>query len=237
MPTIFHPAATRIHANLGWLDAYRSFGRGPGVDSTRQAFGALLILNDDTVDAGRGFGAHPHQDMEIITIPLAGALQHQDSLGHEAVIRANEVQVMSAGTGIAHSERNNSPQEPVHFLQIWLLPDQLQLSPRYDQQAFTPESWHNRLTQIASPSPDDAGVWLHQQAWLHRGTFDADFATTYQVKKPGNGVYAFVLRGEVTINGQALRPYDGLGSWDIDELTIQANSPADVLLLDVPMLP
>ncbi|OUJ72285.1 pirin family protein [Hymenobacter crusticola] len=232
--TIFHAANTRYHADYGWLNAYRSFGQT--ADPARQAFGALQILNDDTVAAGRGFGTHPHQNMEIITIPLAGALEHQDSLGHQAVIRAGEVQVMSAGSGIAHSEKNHSTQQPVHFLQIWISTNQPNAAPRYDQQAFALESRRNQLVQVASPNPDEAGVWLRQQAWLHLGALEAGFATEYQVKRNGNGVYAFVLRGAMTINGQPLGPYDGLGSWGEDSLQIQTHSSAEVLLLDVPLV-
>lgn len=233
--SVFHPADTRFHAAHGWLDAYRSFTGREALDPTRGAFGALVVLNNDTVAAGRGFGMHSHQEMEIITIPLVGALQHEDSLGHQAVIRPHEVQLMSAGTGIAHSEKNNSPLDPVNFLQIWITTDQPYAAPRYDQQLFTPESRHNQLLQVASPTPDDAGLWLRQQAWLFRGSFDAGFSTTYPVKKVGNGVYILVLRGEATINGQLLRQHDGLGSWNTKELDIKANSETELLLLDVPM--
>jgi redox-sensitive bicupin YhaK (pirin superfamily) len=232
--TIFHPASTRIHANLGWLDAYRSFNAGGAYDPNRQAFGALQILNDDTVDGGRGFGMHAHQNMEIITFPLAGALAHEDSLGHRAVIQAGEVQVMSAGSGIAHSEKNNSQQQPVHFLQIWLTTDQPNAAPRYDQKAFAPIV--NHFVQVASPHAHEAGVSLRQQAWLHLGKLDPGFAMDYQVKKAGNGVYAFVLRGEVTIDGQLLGPYDGLGTWNTEVLHLQASNSAEVLLLDVPLV-
>jgi redox-sensitive bicupin YhaK (pirin superfamily) len=232
--TIFHPATTRIHANLGWLNAYRSFNAGGVYDPNRQAFGALQILNDDTVDGGRGFGMHAHQNMEIITFPLAGALAHEDSLGHKAVIQAGEVQVMSAGSGIAHSEKNNSSQQPVHFLQIWLTTDQPNAAPRYDQKAFAPVP--NHFVQVASPDGDETGVGLRQQAWLHVGALDANVALDYQVKRAGNGVYAFVLRGEVTIDGQRLGPYDGLGTWNTEVLHLKASSAAEVLLLDVPLV-
>jgi redox-sensitive bicupin YhaK (pirin superfamily) len=233
--TLFHPASTRFHAAYGWLDAYRSFSSSASDPSRRRAFGALQVLNNDTVTAGQGFGTHPHQQMEIITIPLAGALQHQDSLGHQVVIGPHEVQLMSAGTGIAHSERNHSAKQPVNFLQIWLTTDQPQAAPRYDQQYFAPENQHNQLLQVASPVPEDAGVWLRQQAWLYLGSFDAAFATTYQVKRPGNGVYVLVLQGEITIDGRVLRQHDGLGSWDVDAIHLQAATPAEVLVLDVPM--
>lgn len=230
---LFHPAATRHHANLGWLDAYRSFNAGGAYDSNRQAFGALPILNDDTVAGGRGFGMHAHQDMEILTFPLAGALAHADSLGNQGVIRTGEVQVMSAGTGIAHSEKNHSPHEAAHFLQIWIATDQPGAAPRYGQQAYAPAA--DGFVQVASPAEGQAGVPLRQQAWLHVGTLASGISTTYAIKRPGNGVYAFVLQGEVTIAGRQLAAYDGLGTWDTDHLTVQALNPARVLLIDVPM--
>ncbi|OGX90027.1 pirin family protein [Hymenobacter coccineus] len=231
--TLFHPAATRHHANLGWLDAYRSFNAGGAYDANRQAFGALQILNDDTVAGGRGFGMHAHQNMEILTFPLAGAIAHEDSLGNHGVIRTGEVQVMSAGSGIAHSEKNHSPHEAAHFLQIWIATDQTGAAPRYDQQAYAPTP--NGLVQVASPEEGLAGVQLRQRAWLHLGTLTPGGSTTYVIKRPGNGVYALVLAGEVDIDGRQLAAYDGLGTWDTAHLTVKALSPARVLLIDVPM--
>ena len=231
--TLFHPAATRMHANLGWLDAYRSFNAGGQYGPNRQAFGALQILNDDTVAGGRGFGMHAHQNMEILTFPLAGTIAHEDSLGNQGIIQTGEVQVMSAGKGIAHSEKNNSPHEPAHFLQIWIATDQPGAAPRYDQHAYAPVP--NGFVQVASPEAGPAGVQLRQQAWLHVGTLTPGSSTTYVIKRPGNGVYALVLAGEVAIDGRQLAAYDGLGTWDTDRLTLQALSPARVLLIDVPM--
>ena len=231
--TIFHPAATRIHANLGWLDAYRSFNAGGAYDPNRQAFGALLILNDDTVAGGRGFGMHSHQNMEILTFPLAGAIAHEDSLGNQGVIETGEVQVMSAGTGIAHSEKNASPHEAAHFLQIWIATDEPGAAPRYDQHAYA--AVPNGFVQVASPEKGPAGVQLRQQAWLHLGTLTPGGPTTYVIKRPGNGVYALVLEGEVEIDGRPLAAYDGLGTWDTDQITVTARTPARVLLIDVPM--
>ncbi|MCC2547619.1 pirin family protein [Hymenobacter sp. BT175] len=235
MQTILHPANTRGHANHGWLNSYHTFSFGGYSDPSRVHFGVLRVLNDDTVAGGKGFGAHPHDNMEIISIPLSGALEHQDNMGNRGIIRRGDVQVMSAGTGIAHSEKNHNPDQEVKFLQIWVFPNQRGVKPRYDQQTFRPEDRHNQLQQILSPSPDDAGVWVHQDAWFSLGDFDAGFATDYTIKKPGNGVYAFVLEGDVTINGQALHRRDGLGIWDTDSLSIQADNSAQLLLMDVPM--
>ena len=231
--TLFHPAGTRIHANLGWLNAYRSFNPGNAPEPSRDSFGALLILNDDTVAEGRGFGMHSHQNMEILTLPLTGALAHEDSLGNQGVIRTGEVQVMSAGTGIAHSEKNHNPHESAHFLQIWIATDQPGATPRYGQQAYAPVA--NGLAQVASPHEGQAGVQLRQQAWLHVGTLSPGTTVPYAIKQPGNGVYALVLEGEVDIDSQRLTAFDALGIWNTDQLTLKALSPARVLLIDVPM--
>ncbi|QDA59522.1 pirin family protein [Hymenobacter jejuensis] len=233
--TILHPAATRGHANHGWLNSYHTFSFANYHNPARMHFGALRVLNDDTVAGGKGFGAHPHNNMEIISIPLSGDLEHQDNMGNKAVIRQNDVQVMSAGTGVAHSEKNHSSTEQVKFLQIWLFPNEENVKPRYDQQTFRPEDRHNRLQQVLSPSPDDAGVWIQQDAWFHLGSLDAGFATEYQLKRPGNGVYAFVLEGDVTIDGQTLHRRDGFGIWETDKLQITADSNAELLLMEVPM--
>ena len=234
--TVLHPAATRGHASHGWLDSYHTFSFANYHDANRMHFGALRVLNDDTVGGGMGFGRHSHQNMEIISIPLAGDLEHQDSMGNKTVIRQHDVQVMSAGTGVAHSEKNHSSKETVKFLQIWVIPNAQNVAPRYDQQTFPPEARRNQLLQVASPSPADAGVWLHQNAWFHLGSLDAGFETGYPLKQAGNGVYAFVLAGDVTINGQALHPRDGFGLWEVDKLAIKADSNAELLLMEVPML-
>jgi redox-sensitive bicupin YhaK (pirin superfamily) len=233
--SVLHPAATRGHANHGWLDSYHTFSFANYNNPSRVHFGALRVLNDDTVAGGMGFGRHPHDNMEIISIPLSGDLEHQDSLGNKAVIRQNDVQVMSAGTGVAHSEKNHSPSEAVKFLQIWVFPNKRGAAPRYAQQTFPPAERHNRLLQVVSPNAAEGAVWVNQDAWFHLGNFDQGFATEYQVKKPGNGVYAFVLEGDVTINGQALHRRDGFGLWEVDKLDIKADSQAELLLMEVPM--
>ncbi|WP_019947463.1 pirin family protein [Hymenobacter aerophilus] len=236
MKTVLHPADSRGHANHGWLDSYHTFSFGGYHDPARMHFGALRVLNDDTVAGGRGFGAHPHDNMEIVSIPLEGTLEHQDNAGHHGLIRPGDVQVMSAGTGIAHSEKNHSSAEQVRFLQIWLFPDQRNVAPRYDQQHFAAEGRHNQFQQVLSPSPDDAGVWVHQQAWFHRADFEAGFAADYQLKKSGNGLYVFVLEGAATVAGQPLQRRDGLGLWETETVTIHADSATQLLLMEVPML-
>jgi redox-sensitive bicupin YhaK (pirin superfamily) len=234
--TILHKADTRGHANHGWLDSHHSFSFASYYNPDRMHFGVLRVLNDDRVDAGMGFGTHPHDNMEIISIPLEGDLEHKDSMGNTAVIKHGDIQVLSAGTGIKHSEYNRNKDKQTKFLQIWLFPNKKNVTPRYDQMTLNLEDRHNNLQQILSPNPDDAGVWIHQDAWFHLGKFDKDFKTTYAFKKSGNGVYAFVLNGDFTINGIALNTRDGLGIWDTDSISLQANSQdAEVLLMEVPM--
>jgi len=233
--TILHKAETRGHANHGWLSSYQSFSFAGYYNPDRMNFGALRVLNDDTVDGGMGFGEHPHDNMEIISIPLEGDLEHKDSMNNMAVIKNGDIQAMSAGTGIYHSEYNNDRVSDVKFLQIWIYPNKRNVQPRYDQLTLNLEDRHNKLQQVLSPNPDDAGVWIHQDAWFHLGKFDKGIATEYNIKKQGNGVYAFVLNGEVEINGQVLNSRDALGIWDTDQFTIKANSDAEFLLIDVPM--
>jgi hypothetical protein len=199
-------------------------------------FGALRVLNDDYVAPGMGFGTHPHNNMEIVSIPLEGDLEHKDSMGTVSVIKHGDIQVMSAGTGITHSEYNKNKDIPVKFLQIWVLPKVKNVKPRYGQITLNLNDRHNKFQQILSPNPDDEGVWIYQEAWFHLGRFDKDFALEYTLKKSGNGVYAFVLKGNVTIDGISLNERDGLGIWDTEKLKIKSDSKdAEVLLMEVPM--
>jgi redox-sensitive bicupin YhaK (pirin superfamily) len=233
--TVLHKAATRGHANHGWLNSYHTFSFANYYDPERVHFGALRVLNDDTVEAGMGFGLHPHDNMEIISIPLEGDLEHKDSMGNVTVIKHGDIQVMSAGTGIHHSEYNKNKDQMVKFLQIWVFPNQKKVTPRYDQITLNMEDRHNKLQQILSPNAEDEGVWIYQNAWFHLGKLDKGFTTDYQLKAQGNGVYAFVLSGDVTIDGQLLNTRDGFGIWDTDKITITANSDAELLLMEVPM--
>jgi redox-sensitive bicupin YhaK (pirin superfamily) len=233
--TILHKAETRGHANHGWLSSYQSFSFASYYNPDRMQFGALRVLNDDTVDAGKGFGKHPHDNMEIISIPLEGDLEHKDSMNNVAVIKNGDIQAMSAGTGIYHSEYNNDRDSQVKFLQIWIYPNKKNVEPRYDQLSLNLEDRHNKLQQVLSPNADDAGVWIHQDAWFHLGKFDKGFETAYTIKKQGNGVYAFILSGQVEINGQLLNSRDALGIWDTDQIKITAVTDAEFLLIDVPM--
>ena len=233
--TVLHLANTRGHANHGWLNSFHTFSFAGYNNAERMHFGALRVLNDDSVSGGMGFSKHPHDNMEIISIPLSGDLEHQDSMGNKTVIRQNDVQVMSAGTGVAHSEKNHNHQQEVKFLQIWVFPNKRGVQPNYGQQTFAPEARRNQLLQVVSPAGEGTNPHIQQDAWFHLGNLDEGFTTNYAVKKAGNGVYAFVLEGDVTINGQALHRRDGFGLWEIDKLAISADSPAELLLMEVPM--
>lgn len=235
MNTVLHKAQTRGHANHGWLDTHHTFSFAHYYDPTRVNFGQLRVLNDDFVDGGMGFGTHPHDNMEIISIPLVGDLEHKDSMGNVAVIKQNDVQIMSAGTGIYHSEYNKNKDKKVNFLQIWVFPKQRNITPRYDQITFKPEDRVNKLQQIVSPSKTDDGVWINQDAWFHLGNLKKGFETEYKIKQAGNGVYVFVVEGDVSINQQKLNKRDGFGVWDTEKISIAADSDAEVLLIDVPM--
>jgi quercetin 2,3-dioxygenase len=233
--TILHKAETRGDADHGWLHSRHTFSFANYHNAERMHFGALRVLNDDTVEAGKGFGTHPHDNTEIISIPLEGDLEHKDSMGNISVIKYGDVQVMSAGTGILHSEYNRNKDKQVKFLQIWVFPNKKNVTPRYDQITLKPEDRHNRLQQILSPNPDEEGVWIYQNAWFHLGKLDNGFSTVYTIKAKGNGVYVFVLDGEIAINEQQLHSRDGYGIWDADSFSIKAKSDADILLMEVPM--
>lgn len=236
MNTAMHKAATRGHADHGWLDSWHTFSFAGYYDPQRIHFGALRVLNDDTVAPGRGFGMHPHDNMEIISIPLEGDLEHEDSMGNKQVIRQGDVQVMSAGTGVAHSEKNRNNDRPVRFLQIWLFPNKKDVEPRYDQKTFSDAQMHNTLLTIVSPMGEKDGVNIHQDAWFSMGKLDHGTTITYDIKKAGNGVYAFLIEGDVTINDIVMNRRDGLGLWEEKTVSITANSTAELLLMEVPMI-
>jgi redox-sensitive bicupin YhaK (pirin superfamily) len=233
--TIFHKANTRGLTDLGWLKSYHTFSFANYYNPERMHFGALRVLNDDIVAGGKGFGEHPHDNMEIISIPLKGDLKHRDSMDNVAVISDGDIQAMSAGTGIFHTEFNRNTDEEVKFLQIWVYPNQLNVEPRYAQLTLNTADRHNRLQQVVSPNPDDAGIWIYQQAWFNLGQFDQGVSTDYVLKGENSGVYAFIINGDVEINGQVLSSRDGLGIWEIEKLTIKALTDAEFLLMEVPM--
>ena len=235
MKTVLHKADTRGHVNFGWLDSHHTFSFGHYNNPERVHFGALRVLNDDIVSGGGGFGKHPHDNMEIISIPLSGNLKHSDTTGKSEIIKQNDVQIMSAGSGLQHAEMNASETDDVNFLQIWVFPQKRNIQPRYEQKAFLPEDKINKLQTVVAPDDTNA-VWINQNAWFSLGNFSKDFETAYNIHRKGNGVYAFVINGNVTINGQQLNKRDGLGVWDTDVLNIKADSDAEILLMDVPMV-
>ena len=234
MKTVLHLGADRKKVNFGWLNSYHSFSFGNYYDAAKTNFGALRVLNDDNIKGGTGFGKHPHDNMEIISIPLQGALQHEDTTGTKAIIKDNDVQIMSAGTGLQHAEKNNSQTEETSFLQIWIFPKKENIAPRYDQKSFAPALRKNQLQVVVSPTDSNA-VWINQDAWLSRYDPDAGSQLTYNLNKKGNGVYVFVLQGSITINNQTLQSRDALGIWDADSINLSANTSSQVLFIDVPM--
>ena len=235
MKTVLHTANTRGHANHGWLDTYHTFSFGEYYDPDRIHFGALRVLNDDTVSPSMGFSTHPHNNMEIISIPLEGDLEHKDSMNNVSIIKQGDVQVMSAGTGVMHSEKNKNHDKQVKFLQIWVFPREKDVEPRYDQISIESLHKENEFYQILSPNPEDEGVWIHQDAWFHLGHFEEGKESTYRIKKSGNGLYIFILEGSIEVGGQQLDRRDGIGIWEVDQIEFKTTSKSDILLMEVPM--
>lgn len=235
MNTIIHKAETRGHANHGWLDSHHTFSFANYHNPERMHFGVLRVLNDDIVQAGMGFGTHPHDNMEIVSIPLEGDLEHKDSMGNTTVIKEGDVQIMSAGTGVTHSEYNKNKDRQVKFLQIWVFPKKRNITPEYDQISLRDIEKKNEFYQIVSPNDGEQGVRINQDAWFHLGKFTKGAVDEYKIKKEGNGVYAFILDGEVEINNEKLSKRDGIGIWDTDSISVKATEDARVLLMEVPM--
>ena len=235
MKKAFHAANTRGNANHGWLNANHSFSFANYHNPERMNFGALRVLNDDTIAAGMGFGTHPHENMEIITIPLEGDLEHKDSMGNIGVINEGEIQVMSAGTGVHHSEYNKNADQAVKVLQLWVFPKKQNVTPRYDQMSVRDLKKPNDFYQVLSPNSEDAGMWVHQDTWFHLGEFDVEKSLDYTLKKPGNGVYVFVIEGSFNVEGENLKKRDAIGIWDTETINFTAQSESKVLLVEVPM--
>ena len=234
MKTVLHTANSRGHANMGWLNSYHSFSFGNYYNPERVHFGALRVLNDDTVKQGMGFSKHPHDNMEIISIPMYGDLHHKDSTGRDEIIRQDDVQIMSAGSGIAHSETNANADKEVKFLQIWIMPKENNIEPRYQQKSFKPENRQGQLVTVVAPDDENA-VLINQDAWLSLADLSPAQEIKYDIRKEGNGVYVFILNGNVSIDDQLLQTRDALGIWETGSITIKADSAAQLLLIDVPM--
>ena len=236
MKTILHKAATRGFFDHGWLKTHHTFSFADYYDPERINFGALRVLNDDKIAGGTGFGLHPHQNMEVVSIPLKGALEHKDSLGHASVIKEGEIQAMSAGTGIRHSEYNKNNNTPAEFLQIWVIPDRMNVSPRYENAVIADLLKKNEITEIVSPYPGDGkGLWIYQQAWFSIGELEKNTLQGYKLKSPNSlGVYAFLIEGKATVAGKELEKRDGLGIYDTESFEIKANEYTKILLIEVP---
>ena len=237
MKTKLFEANSRGNADHGWLKANFSFSFGNYYNPERVQFGMLRVLNDDTIAGGTGFGTHPHANMEIITIPLEGGLKHRDSMGNEGVIRFGEVQVMSAGTGIQHSEMNASQNDLAKTLQLWVFPDKEDVTPRYDQKSFDIENQINKFVTIVSPKDKNDGnaLWVYQQTFLNLGIFEKDTSISYKVNIPENGVYLFLIEGEIEVDNQILKTRDAMGIIDFEQFEIKINSKSKILLIEVPM--
>ena len=234
MKTIFHSAESRGHANHGWLNAKHSFSFASWYNPDRVHFGALRVLNDDIVTGHAGFGKHPHDNMEIITIPLKGSIKHEDSMGNSSIIETGEIQVMSAGTGILHSEFNPSKEE-LKLFQIWIFPNKQNVTPRYDQFRMDTAKMHNHFLQLVSPTQADEGTWIHQDAWISMAKLEAGKQIDYSLKAEGNGVYLMLVEGEATISNQQLKQRDALGVWDTTTASIEVTKESTIVAIEVPM--
>lgn len=237
MMSIIHKANTRGHADYGWLKTNYTFSFANYYDPDRINFGSLRVLNDDYVDGGMGFGKHPHDNMEIVTILLDGELKHSDSMGHTQVLHKNEVQVMSAGTGIFHSEFNNLPDKPVRLLQIWIFPERKNIQPRYDQKEFDPKARINQWQTLVAPAPVNEELEIKQNAWLSMTTLEQGKSLTYTLHDSKNGVYLFLLNGNISLpENVVLEQRDGAGIWDTQSVAITATSQSEILAIEIPML-
>ncbi|MGB5980536.1 MAG: pirin family protein [Nonlabens sp.] len=234
MKTSIYRSEDRGHANHGWLVARHSFSFASWYNPSQINFGVLRVLNDDIIAAGAGFPTHPHDNMEIITIPLSGTLEHKDSMGNKAQIKTGEVQVMSAGTGVTHSEYNASQTEELKLFQIWLFPNKKNVEPRYDQQSINTDlknEWHDVIT----PSKSDDSMWLHQEAWMSIGEFDASSKLSYDLRGKNSGVYIMVIEGSISIGDTELKKRDAIGIEEVGKVHISATKNARILLMELPM--
>jgi redox-sensitive bicupin YhaK (pirin superfamily) len=235
MKSIFHKASERGHADHGWLNAHHSFSFADYRDPSKVHFGLLRVLNDDIVAPGKGFGMHPHDNMEIVTIPLKGQLEHRDSMGNIGVIHPNEIQAMSAGSGITHSEYNHSKTEEVNILQIWVFPKERDIEPRYEQRVFTDADKDQKFKTIVAPVKSTDVMWINQDAYFSIGKFKAGQSVTYSIQQGGNGAYVFMIEGAATIDQQQLNKRDAIGLSETDQFSINITQDAEILVIDVPM--
>ncbi|HEY0679140.1 MAG TPA: pirin family protein [Chitinophagaceae bacterium] len=235
MKSIFHPSTERGHVDFGWLNSHHSFSFGHWYSPDKVHFGALRVLNDDIVTGGQGFGAHPHDNMEIVSIPLSGALAHKDSTGTDGIIKTGDVQIMSAGSGIRHSEFNASKTDPVNFLQIWVFPKENNIKPRYEQKTFDSADRQNKWQVVVSPLKEDGGVWINQDSRFSIAELDPETSISYTPAFNGNGVYFFMIGGEAEVGGRTLNERDAIGIWETETIELKSNNKAKVLAIEVPM--
>ena len=236
MKSILHPAGERGHVSFGWLDSHHSFSFGHWYNPEKLHFGALRVLNDDIVLGGQGFGAHPHDNMEIVSIPLKGALTHKDSTGTDGIINTGDVQIMSAGSGIRHSEYNASKTDAVNFLQVWVIPKKRNIEPRYDQKTFNADGRENEWQVVVSPIEADGGLWINQDSRFSLANVSAGKTLAYNTKFAGNGVYFFVIEGTIEVDGKKLNKRDAIGIWDTESIQVNADTNAQILAIEVPMV-
>lgn len=237
MKTIYHKADSRGKADHGWLKSHHSFSFANFYDPNKMGFGQLRVLNDDIVKPKMGFGTHPHQNMEIISIPLSGALSHKDSMDNKRAITVGEVQVMSAGTGLQHSEFNDSRTDEVNFLQLWIQPKEMGVTPRYEQKQFDQSKQNNQFQTVVAPKDNivEEALWIHQDAYISLGNFDASQTVEFNLKNAAHGIYVFVLEGEIVIGNQTLATKDALGIWETENVEIHIKEDAKILVVEVPM--
>lgn len=235
MKKTIHKSDSRGYFDHGWLKTFHTFSFAGYHDPERVRFGLLRVLNDDIVEPGMGFGTHPHDNMEIVTIPLKGELAHKDSMGHKQAIKPGEIQAMSAGSGLTHSEFNNSDSEPVNLLQIWVFPKEVDIEPRYEQKVFNTAERKNKFQAVVSPQKENGAMWINQDAYFSLAELDKDKELNYKIKHKGNGAYLFVIEGSVSAADENLGKRDGMGLEDLDNFTITANENSEILVIEVPM--
>ncbi|WP_339917882.1 pirin family protein [Yeosuana marina] len=238
MKTIIHKSDSRGFANHGWLKSHHTFSFAGYQNPERMNFGALRVLNDDLVQPKMGFGTHPHQNMEIISIPLKGALSHQDSMGNKRAIEVGEVQVMSAGTGLTHSEFNDSKTDETNFLQLWIIPEEMGVTPNYEQRLFDASEQKNKLQTVVAPKDklEDDALPISQQAYIYRTDLDEDKFITLKAKNSNNGFYIFVVEGAVEVADTILNSRDAIGVSEVDTLNLKAKSNSNLIIIEVPMV-
>ena len=235
MKTTLHKADSRGYVDHGWLKTYHTFSFASYYEPSRVRFGLLRVLNDDIIEGGMGFGTHPHDNMEIVTIPIEGTLAHKDSMGTKQTLKPGEIQIMSAGSGLTHSEFNNSETERINLLQIWVFPKERDIEPRYDQKVFDTGERKNKFQTVVSPEKENGAMWINQDAYFSLADIDKDKELDYKIKQKGNGAYIFVIDGSINTANETLGNRDAVGVEDIENIKIKALENSKILLIDVPM--